>query len=127
MEDVPGITRILGDRWRSQASATCIGVTSRRAATSDKVTWVVHQLREAIPYDSSSKYLLFDRDTKFGFEVLAAVKSMGTKPVRTTFRSPWQKDYASYCTSWAPCATISFTSRRSDSFLPCAFRGGFLP
>jgi putative transposase len=38
--------------------------------------------------------LLFDRDTKFGFEVLAAVKSMGTKPVRTTFRSPWQNGVA---------------------------------
>src|SRR6202022_679247 len=53
-------------------------------------TWVVRQLREAFPYDSSSKYLVFDHDTKFGLEVLAAVKSMGTKPVRTIFRSPWQ-------------------------------------
>jgi putative transposase len=41
--------------------------------------------------------------------------------------NPYDKDYASYCTSWVPCATTSFTSRRSDSFLPCAFRGGFLP
>jgi putative transposase len=57
-------------------------------------TWVVHQLREAFPYDSSSKYLVFDRDTEFGFEVLAAVKSMGTEPVRTTFRSPWQNGVA---------------------------------
>ena len=38
MEDVPGITRILGDRWRRQASATCMGAAPRRAATSDNVT-----------------------------------------------------------------------------------------
>jgi hypothetical protein len=37
MEDVPGITRILGDRWKSQASATCMGVSPSRVATSDKV------------------------------------------------------------------------------------------
>jgi putative transposase len=41
--------------------------------------------------------------------------------------NPYDKDYASYCTSWVPCATTSFTRRRSDSFLPCAFRGGLLP
>lgn len=30
--------------------------------------WVVQQLRNAFPYDAVSKYLIFDRDTKFGFE-----------------------------------------------------------
>jgi transposase InsO family protein len=29
-----------------------------------------------------------------GLKVLAAVKSMGTKPVRTTFRSPWRNGVA---------------------------------
>ena len=56
--------------------------------------WVVQQLREAFPYDSASKYLILDRDTKFGFEVLAAVKSLGANPVRTSFRSPWQNGVA---------------------------------
>ncbi|HXO32555.1 MAG TPA: hypothetical protein VN901_09415 [Candidatus Acidoferrales bacterium] len=37
MEEVLGMTRILGDHWRSQASATCVGVAPRRVATSDKV------------------------------------------------------------------------------------------
>jgi hypothetical protein len=31
-EEVPGINRILGERWRSQASATCMGVASSDAA-----------------------------------------------------------------------------------------------
>jgi hypothetical protein len=34
---VPGIRRILGARRSSQASATCIGVAPRRAATYDNV------------------------------------------------------------------------------------------
>jgi hypothetical protein len=49
-------------------------------------SWVVQQLREAFPYDSTHKYLIFDRDAKFGFEVIEAVKAFGSKPVRTSFR-----------------------------------------
>ena len=35
-DEVPGISRMLGARASSQASATCIGVAPRRRATSDK-------------------------------------------------------------------------------------------
>jgi len=57
-------------------------------------SWVVQQLREAFPYDSKHKYLIFDRDAKFGFEVIEAVKAFGSTPVRTSFRSPWQNGVA---------------------------------
>ncbi len=33
--------------------------------------WVVQQLREAFPYKSPHKYLIFDRDSKFSLEVAA--------------------------------------------------------
>jgi hypothetical protein len=56
--------------------------------------WVMQQLREAFPYESASKYLIFDRDTKFGPEISAAVRAMGSNPVRTSFRSPWQNGIA---------------------------------
>jgi len=56
--------------------------------------WVVQQLREAFPYDSATRYLVFDRDTKFGSDVIAAVRSLGCKPIRTSFRSPWQNGVA---------------------------------
>jgi len=56
--------------------------------------WVVQQLREAFPYKSPHKHLIFDRDTKFSLEVVAAVKAMGGKPTRTSFRSPWQNGIA---------------------------------
>jgi transposase InsO family protein len=57
-------------------------------------TWVIQQLREAFPFEPSHKYLIFDRDTKFGPEVQAAVKAMGSSPKRTSFRSPWQNGVA---------------------------------
>ena len=44
--------------------------------------------------DSPHRYLIFDRDTKFSIEVEAVVKAVGCKPVRTSFRSPWQNGVA---------------------------------
>jgi putative transposase len=56
--------------------------------------WIVQQLREAFPYDTAQKYLIFNRDAKFGLEVVAAVKAIGSQPTRTSFRSPWQNGVA---------------------------------
>jgi putative transposase len=56
--------------------------------------WVVQQLREAFPYRSSPKFLIFDRDSKYGLEVACAVRSMAIRPVRTSFKSPWQNGVA---------------------------------
>lgn len=38
--------------------------------------WIVQQLREAFPFDSTSRFLLFDRDAKYGLEVPVAVRSL---------------------------------------------------
>lgn len=56
--------------------------------------WVAQQLREALPYDSRHRYLIFDRDSKFGVEVDAAVQAAGSTPVRTSYRCPWQNGVA---------------------------------
>src|SRR5580658_5489685 len=56
--------------------------------------WVVQQLRQAFPYDYSTKYLIFDRATNFNEEAVATVKSLGIEPKRTSFRSPWQNGVA---------------------------------
>jgi putative transposase len=56
--------------------------------------WVVQQLREAFPFELSHKYLIFDRDAKFGSEIIATVKSLGITPARTSYRSPWQNGVA---------------------------------
>jgi hypothetical protein len=54
----------------------------------------MQQLREAFPFEASHQYLIFDRDQKFGFEVIAAVKASRIIPKRTSFRSPWQNGIA---------------------------------
>jgi transposase InsO family protein len=56
--------------------------------------WVSQQLREAFPYDSTAKYLIFDRATNFGEEVVSTIKSFSIEPKRTSFRSPWQNGVA---------------------------------
>jgi len=56
--------------------------------------WIIQQLREAFPFEAPQKYLIFDRDQKFGFEVIAAVNATRIIPKQTSFRSPWQNGVA---------------------------------
>ena len=57
--------------------------------------WIVQQMREAWPYQPVQKFLLFDRDSKFGNDVVSFVRDMGIRPARTAFRSPWQNELRS--------------------------------
>jgi putative transposase len=57
-------------------------------------SWIVQQLREAFPFGAVPRFLIHDRDAKYGTEVRAAIRSLGAKPVRTSFRSPWQNGVA---------------------------------
>src|SRR5438445_9431992 len=41
--------------------------------------WIVQQLREAFPEDHAPKYLVLDRDGKFGGEVAAMLECLGSK------------------------------------------------
>jgi len=59
-----------------------------------RALWVVQQLREAWAYKQPHRFLLFDRDTMFGADVVSAVKDMGSQPIRTAFRCPWQNGVA---------------------------------
>src|ERR1700694_1621288 len=57
-------------------------------------TWIVQQLREAFPYQSAPKYLIYDHDAKYGLEVPAAIRSMTIGCVQTSIQSPWQNGVA---------------------------------
>jgi putative transposase len=80
---------LLRHQPRSQAHPFHFNVTDHPTSA-----WVIQQLREAFPFQCSSRFLLFDRDSKFSFEVTAAVRSLGLRPVRTSFASPWQNGVA---------------------------------
>jgi len=57
-------------------------------------SWIVQQLREAFPFGAAPRFLIHDRDGKYGTEVPTAIRSLGTNPIRTSFRSPWQNGVA---------------------------------
>jgi hypothetical protein len=55
--------------------------------------WVMQQLREAFPFETAPRYLVFDRDSIFNRAVKEFLRSMGTMPIQTSYRSPWQNPY----------------------------------
>src|SRR5215475_7773109 len=56
--------------------------------------WIIQQLREAFPFGAAPRFLIHDRDAKYGTEVPAAVRSLKINAVRTSFESPWQNGVA---------------------------------
>ncbi len=48
---------------------------------------------EAFPWDTAPKYLLRDRDGKYGEVFIRRVESLGIKQVLISARSPWQNPY----------------------------------
>jgi hypothetical protein len=61
--------------------------------------WTRQQIREAFPDDTAPAYLLRDRDGVYGSDFARLLKGFSIEEIVTAPRSPWQKDYASYCTS----------------------------
>src|SRR5262249_51461486 len=54
----------------------------------------VQQLRETFSFETVPRHLIFDRDSTFSSQIVATVRSFGTKPTRTGYRSPWQNGVA---------------------------------
>ena len=55
---------------------------------------MIQQLREAFPFDTAPRFIIFDREAIFSAAVRTFIKAMGTEPCRTSYRSPWQNAYA---------------------------------
>jgi putative transposase len=70
--------------------------------------WVVQQIREAFPFDTAPRYLIFDRDSTFSAEVAGAVRAIGTKPTRKAYRAPWQNGTAE---RWIGCVRAELLDR----------------
>jgi putative transposase len=62
--------------------------------TSPTSAWVAQQLREAFPFESAPRFMVFDRDPILSAGVPATLRSMLMQPTRTSFRSPWQNGVA---------------------------------
>jgi putative transposase len=55
---------------------------------------IIQQLREAFPFGEAPRFLIHDRDAKYGTVVPAAIRSVKINAVRTSFESPWQNGVA---------------------------------
>jgi putative transposase len=55
--------------------------------------WIRQQIVEAFPWDTAPKYLIRDRDKKYGQEFVRRVESLGIKQVLISTQSPWQNPY----------------------------------
>jgi len=62
--------------------------------TSPTAAWVAQQLREAFPFESAPRFLIFDRDATFSAGLTATIRSMLMEQTRTSFQSPWQNGVA---------------------------------
>jgi putative transposase len=56
--------------------------------------WTAHQIVDAFPDDSTSRYPLRDRDQVYGQQFRHRVKGMSIEEVLTAPRSPWQNPFA---------------------------------
>jgi transposase InsO family protein len=56
--------------------------------------WIIQQLREAFPFATAPRYLILDRDGKYGSMVPQKLGSWGVRLVRTAWQSPWQNGVA---------------------------------
>jgi hypothetical protein len=89
--------------------------------------WIIQQLREAFAYDAAPHYLVFDNDKKYGTDVLAVIEHMGIRRKQITPCSPWQKDQASHCTSFARFGWTLGKRPRPESLRPWLLTGGLSP
>ena len=57
-------------------------------------SWVIQQLREAFPNDTSPRFFIYDNDSILSERVIKTIENIGIEPRRTTFRSPCQNGIA---------------------------------
>ncbi len=55
--------------------------------------WIAQQLVEAFPFDTAPRYMVRDRDGKYGHRYWRRARSLGIEEVVIAPRSPWQSPY----------------------------------
>jgi transposase InsO family protein len=55
--------------------------------------WAAQQLRNAFCDEEPRKFLIRDRDKKFGDVFTRTVSALGIRPILTAYRSPWQNGH----------------------------------
>ncbi len=93
-------------------------------------TVAVAALRQAIQQRQPPPGVVHHSDQGIQYacrEYIALLVAHGMTPSMSRPANPYDKAYASYCTSCEPRTTFSGKSRRLASLTPCALRGGLVP
>ena len=56
--------------------------------------WTGQQIVEAFPWETTTKYIIRDRDAIYGEVVKTRIKNMNIEQVVTAYKSPWQNPFA---------------------------------
>jgi len=56
--------------------------------------WIIQQLREALPFDTAPRYLIFDNAKKYGADVLSVIEHMDIRRKQIKPYSAWQNGAA---------------------------------
>jgi transposase InsO family protein len=56
--------------------------------------WTGQQLVEALPWETTARYVIRDRDRIYGTDFKQRVAGLGLREALTAPRSPWQNAYA---------------------------------
>jgi hypothetical protein len=78
--------------------------------------WTARQLIEAFPWDPAPKFLLRDRDSIYGHEVVRTIHNLCAEQVLTAPRSPWQNPYVERVTEGVdlPCGIEGLLDNMPD-------------
>src|SRR5262249_54545727 len=60
--------------------------------------WTMQQFRESVVGDEGYKFIIHDRDSIYSKRLDSSLRTLGLRVLRTPYRSPQAKAYASYCT-----------------------------
>jgi len=63
------------------------------ATDSPTAAWISQQIIEAFPWDTAPRYIVRDRDKKYGDKFIRSLESMDIEQVLISARSPWQNPY----------------------------------
>ena len=69
-------------------------VLSFNVTTGPTAQWVSEQLRDAFPGAPIHRFLIYDNDAIFSSAITEMIESLGLRPQRTAFQSPWQNGTA---------------------------------
>ena len=78
----------------SSSSVTIVGASCTSMLQSIRQARGSSSSCEKFPFGSAPRFVIFDRDAKYGLEVPAAVRSLSVSPVLTSFESAWQNGVA---------------------------------